>query len=63
MGTVKRFYVRHDAGSANPEVLWGGCLLRTRRAIYLVEGRPQERSCPTTTGNPGNVGQNGCAPA
>jgi len=31
-------------------------LLRTRRAIYLVEGPRRRDDGATTTGNPGNVG-------
>ena len=37
------------------ESYWGGCLLRTRRAIYLVEGPRRRDDGATTTGNPGNV--------
>jgi hypothetical protein len=36
--------------------IWGGCLLRTRPAIYLVEGTPKSDHGLTTMGNPGNVG-------
>jgi hypothetical protein len=38
-------------------------LLHTRRAIYLVVDLRRSDDGATTTGNPGNVGYDDCAPA